>query len=256
MKPVKPEVKKKLENIEKEKGVTVLFAVETGSRLWRMKSKDSDYDVRFVYKRPLKDYLKIHKQPDVIDLTEGNFDYVGFDVYKFTELILKSNPSLIEWLESDLIYFDDGNTKELFRKFVEKHFNPVALYHHYKSMCRQNYIKYLKSGENMTHKKYLYAMRGLINAKWVARFGTVPPINFNKSIDSVDGVPSDVIGKLKEVIEIKKEGMESVKISRIHLFESYIELFLREDDEVQSRKIIDYSELQEYLFNIMGVMKH
>ncbi|EEL72717.1 hypothetical protein bcere0026_3290 [Bacillus mycoides] len=38
-----------LERIEKENDVKILFAVESGSRAWGFPSKDSDYDVRFVY---------------------------------------------------------------------------------------------------------------------------------------------------------------------------------------------------------------
>lgn len=36
-------------NLEKEKKVRILFAVENGSRAWRMDSKDSDYDVRLFF---------------------------------------------------------------------------------------------------------------------------------------------------------------------------------------------------------------
>ena len=58
-------------NLEKEKGIKILFAVENGSRAWRMHSSDSDYDVRFVFIRPVKDYIQIHKPQDVI--------YVAYD---------------------------------------------------------------------------------------------------------------------------------------------------------------------------------
>ena len=33
---------KELKDIEKSKNIKVLFAIESGSRLWRMESKDSD----------------------------------------------------------------------------------------------------------------------------------------------------------------------------------------------------------------------
>ena len=75
------EIKKKLEEIEQEENVTVLFAVESGSRTWGFASADSDYDVRFVYKRnDIADYLKLEGIRDVIEWELNDFyDISGWD---------------------------------------------------------------------------------------------------------------------------------------------------------------------------------
>jgi hypothetical protein len=44
-------IDRKLLEIEETHGVKILIAVESGSRAWGFPSKDSDYDVRFVYVR-------------------------------------------------------------------------------------------------------------------------------------------------------------------------------------------------------------
>jgi predicted nucleotidyltransferase len=229
--------------------VNILFAIESGSRLWRIPSKDSDFDVRFVFVRPLQDYLRIHKLPDVIEHVQGNMDFVGFDIYKFTNLFLNSNPSIIEWLKSDIIYID-GKTKQFFLNFIEKKFNPLALYHHYKSMCKQNYLKYLKSSSNITHKKYLYSMRGIINAMWVVQFETIPPVDFSVTFEKVK-VPLEIKNELGILIKTKKQGLEKLESERIELFDTFIENFLKTEHQIETRRILGYSEIQEYIYTLL-----
>ena len=52
---------------EAAEGVRVLLAVESGSRCWGFASPNSDYDVRFVYARPLDDYLRLGKRRDTVE---------------------------------------------------------------------------------------------------------------------------------------------------------------------------------------------
>ena len=42
-------VRNALAQVEAERNVRVLFACESGSRAWGFASRDSDYDVRFLY---------------------------------------------------------------------------------------------------------------------------------------------------------------------------------------------------------------
>ena len=55
--PVDPgiaaDIQARLEAIEADYGVRVLYACESGSRGWGFASPDSDYDVRFIYVHPL-----------------------------------------------------------------------------------------------------------------------------------------------------------------------------------------------------------
>lgn len=47
----------RLASCEAEHGVRILLAVESGSLAWGFPSPDSDYDCRFLYVRPLSDYV-------------------------------------------------------------------------------------------------------------------------------------------------------------------------------------------------------
>lgn len=71
----------KLDEIENRENVRILLAVESGSRAWGFASRDSDYDVRFIYVRPKEDYLRLEKTKDVIELPiEGELDINGWDL--------------------------------------------------------------------------------------------------------------------------------------------------------------------------------
>ena len=82
-----------LEAIEAEDNVRILFAIESGSRAWGFPSPDSDYDVRFVYARPLDWYLSLEPGRDVIERPiNDDLDIGGWDLQKALKLMLKPNP--------------------------------------------------------------------------------------------------------------------------------------------------------------------
>ena len=95
----------KLEEIENKENVKIILAVESGSRAWGFASKDSDYDVRFVYLRKLEDYLKLEKSKDTIEWQlDDTLDINGWDLKKALQLIYDSNPTIFEWLSTPIIY--------------------------------------------------------------------------------------------------------------------------------------------------------
>ena len=239
-------IQKICKSLEKEKKIKILFAVENGSRAWRMGSKDSDYDVRLVFVRHIKDYIQINKPGEVIEgFYDGNgntaspqnsvIDLGGFDVFKFVKMLSVSNPTTIEWLTTDIVYY--GKQNKIFRHFAINSFNRISLYHHYKSMCRTNYLKYLKSGSQVTYKKYLYAYRGLVNAKWVANKKILPPIKFGDAIKKMNcTMPHSILNKLNEIIRLKSQGKEKDIVQNIVVMDSYIEQFLKDDAEAPKEK--------------------
>ena len=56
-------IKERLSQIEKCENIRIIYACESGSRAWGFASPDSDYDVRFVFVRPVQDYLRVDNLP-------------------------------------------------------------------------------------------------------------------------------------------------------------------------------------------------
>lgn len=84
---MKQQVQTELTRIERESGVRVLLAVESGSRAWGFASPDSDYDVRFLYAHPRDWYVSVFEGRDVIEqMLPGDLDVSGWDLRKALRL--------------------------------------------------------------------------------------------------------------------------------------------------------------------------
>ena len=53
---IQEQIHSELSAIENREELTILLAVESGSRAWGFPSPDNDYDVRFLYVRPRDHY--------------------------------------------------------------------------------------------------------------------------------------------------------------------------------------------------------
>lgn len=61
----------------------IIYACESGSRAWDFASKDSDYDVRFIYAHPVDWYMSIANRKDVIEIpVDQELDISGWDIRK------------------------------------------------------------------------------------------------------------------------------------------------------------------------------
>lgn len=211
--------------IEEEKGIKVLFAVENGSRAWGIESKNSDYDIRFVFVRPVEDYLSIDYKKEVIEYTSNDkmLDVVGFDIKKFTKLLYKSNPTCIEWINSPFIYY--GRVPMALKWYTNIKYNKKSLYYHYKSLAKKNYEKYIKSGNNVTAKKYIYALRGILNADFIIKKGTLPCSSFEFTVNVMkgEGLPELEAREIKHLLKMKRQGLDKDIIDRNILLDEYIE---------------------------------
>jgi predicted nucleotidyltransferase len=129
----------KLDTIEKENNVKILFAIESGSRAWGFASPDSDYDVRFVYAHSEDFYLSIHDRRDVIELPVNEIlDIAGWDIRKALRFIGKTNAVIYEWYQSPIIYRKATSFMDDLSLLGNDYFSPRSAMHHYLSMT----IKY------------------------------------------------------------------------------------------------------------------
>ena len=202
-------IKETLAEVERDEGVRVFYACESGSRAWGFPSADSDYDVRFLYVRPRDWYLSVdvEDQRDVIErpITD-ELDVSGWDIRKALVLLRKSNPPLLEWLNSPIIYRELPGLTERIRKLLPEYYSPRACLHHYLHMAQKNYKEYLK-GDIVRVKKYFYVLRPLLAIKWIEEIDEIVPMEFGTLVERTlkDEKLKSVIA---ELIERKRAGHE------------------------------------------------
>ncbi len=158
-----------LNEIEQKHNVRILYACESGSRAWGFASTDSDWDIRFLYIHQPEWYLSIdlESKRDVIELPiTDDLDFSGWDLRKRLKLIYKSNPPLIEWLHSPIVYRDEAGLANRLRMMLTQFYSPRSCFHHYLDMAKGNYREYLK-GDTVWLKKYLYVLRPVLALQWM-----------------------------------------------------------------------------------------
>lgn len=222
--------------IERTHDVKVLYACESGSRGWGFASPDSDYDVRFIYVHPLEWYLRVEPQRDVIEKPiDDELDVSGWEIRKALQLLHRSNPTLLEWLDSPVVYSEEEGVVNELRELAREFFAPVRGRHHYLSMAKKNFRGYLQ-GDEVRYKKYLYVLRPLLAMRWIDSGKGMPPMRF---ADLVTGTLADapLIGEINELLSIKMRAGEAELGPRRPAIHTFIETVLAEaEHEVDYKK--------------------
>lgn len=184
----------RLDEVEREHDVKILLAIESGSRAWGFPSPDSDYDCRFVYVRPVKDYTTLFPKRDVIEtpLTEV-FDVNGWDIAKALKLLLAGNAVIIEWLTSPIIYRANCAFRDAFLELAGLTADRNRIAQHYLHLGRSIYETRLGDLDDIPIKKMFYALRPAIALRWMRLHPEtrLPPMNFPELCRGAD-LPSDL----------------------------------------------------------------
>ncbi len=212
----------KLKEIEKEHKVKILYAVESGSRGWGFESKDSDYDVRFIYIHQPEWYLSIKEKRDVIELPINNLlDINGWDLRKTLVLFRKSNPTLLEWLNSPIIYGKSTNLVSELKNLLIDYFSSKSCIYHYLHMAEGNYREYIKS-EEVRIKKYFYVLRPIMACMWTEKYGTQPPMLFEELMNNLD-LDEKLVNVIERLLVIKRSGKEMDRQKRVNVINHFLE---------------------------------
>jgi predicted nucleotidyltransferase len=160
--------------------------------------------------RPRDWYMSIdlEKRRDVIERPiEGDLDINGWDIRKALQLLRKSNPPLLEWLGSPIVYRESAVAAWM-RALAKQYLCAASCAYHYLHMALRTYRQHLQ-GEEISLKKYLYALRPLLAVLWLERGCGIVPTEFGVLCERLLE-DRQLLGAIADLLEKKRAERELV----------------------------------------------
>jgi predicted nucleotidyltransferase len=239
-------MQEKITSLFKYRSEHPLFYVESGSRLWGISSPDSDYDVRGFHLKPKEQYFDFKQHRDLIEIMEGEFDFVSYDIDKMFGLLAKSNPTVLEWIRAHIVYFNNLPNWDRMQEEIVNNFDFKALYHHYLSLAKRN-IEAMENDKKFNYKSIFYCIRGLLSAD-LATKNIIPELQVDKLFNQFQ-VENEVIKLAKASLEKKKSKTEKegVEPKRKSVILSTIKNYAEELDNNVPEKSNNSEKLRDIL---------
>jgi hypothetical protein len=227
-----------LKKIETEKNIKILFACESGSRAWGIGSPDSDYDVRFFFVHQKENYLSVNLPLDSIDrFFDNDVGLSAWEIRKALSLLVKSNATPFEWLQSPILYRKNKETQQ-FRdnlwELSKNYFSAKTLIFHYLGIAKGMLSKI--ENNQISIKKYFYVLHPVLAAYYIKTRNEAAPMEFKFLVgnleDSKNPEANQANKGIKEAIENlweqKTRAKEGDKIEIPAFVHSFIETQISE----------------------------
>jgi predicted nucleotidyltransferase len=233
---IKNYIRDKLEHLEKEHNVTILHAIESGSRAWGFPSKDSDYDVRFIYVHPMEHYLSIDRKRDVVetpilhdDFLGVEFDMSGWDIKKALGLAIRGNVVVHEWMTSPIIYQANEQYTEIITDFLKDVAKLESYFYAYRNKTYRSWID-ARDNADIRIKDYCYSLRCALCIEWVKTHKTPPPMDLPSLLAALK-IGKNITDTIDGLITMKEQSSEKDTMKREPLLDNFIDSAFTQDYE-------------------------
>jgi hypothetical protein len=198
-------IEARLADIRVGEDVAIPLAIESGSRAWGFPSPDSDYDCRFIFIRPLEQYLSPWPRRDVIETPlQEDLDINGWDLAKALRLLVKGNATIIEWLTSPIIYHADSELRSGMLDLARTLADRDLVARHYLHLGERQRRAYFADEKAVPIKKIFYALRPASALRWLRQHpgAAVAPMHFPTLMEEC-APPADVAAIAADLIARK-----------------------------------------------------
>lgn len=256
--PIPPAMRRtviaQLRALERKHDIRILYACESGSRGWGFASRDSDYDVRFVYVHRLSWYLQVRREAAsredvIIQPVSGELDINGWELNKALSLFKRGNSTYVEWLDSPVNYRKDPAFTPRMRKLIRQLHQPRHAFYHYLRMAEKNFKVFAESSRP-TAKQFLYALRPVLSVRWV-ELGLGPvPMRFEVICEKI--VQSrTMLSAVERLLEAKRQADEKDPGTPAPMLVTYVrdELARLKNGNFEDHTRPDFAPLDQLLFD-------
>ncbi|MDD5048941.1 MAG: nucleotidyltransferase domain-containing protein [Methanoregulaceae archaeon] len=196
--------------VKKElKGKRFIFYTLSGAHLYGFPSVDSDYDIRGCHIMNAREVCGLRPPKDFIEKTDGDIDFVSFDIKKELNLVVKNNSNVLEHIFALPLVEENAFTdlKNIADMALSK-----TVFDSYHGLAMHNWKKYIltknSAYEKSSVKKYLYVLRSQMAGIYALEHGRIEPdirvLNRYFSYSVVD-----------ELIDSKTGGSEKMLIQSV-----------------------------------------
>lgn len=204
------EILKEIKELCDKHGVEPMYVFFTGSRAYGYHKEDSDFDILFVFKRPVADYFRVHPLPDEIKVADK--DIKGWDLRKFCSILCKSGWNAFEALHCRVAFPFVGHAmsfnhlKHLARggDFYE----PMKVAKTMIGCSARDLAKYEAAEGNKKLKYFLSYARMVMSARYCVLHTTYPPVHFLTLAHSSLPEP-EKYDLIKELVKARVEGKDA-----------------------------------------------
>ncbi|MFC3884101.1 DNA polymerase beta superfamily protein [Bacillus songklensis] len=249
-------IKQHLHDIGKLNGIQILYACEAGSRAYGLHTEKSDYDVRFIFKQDVSEYLMLQSPTEVMnDHSIPGVDIQGWDLYKAMHLFTKSNPSLYEWMYSPIVYQENTTFSIQLREYIRSQYSLKKLGFHYLRLMKSNLKKRFSQPITMGDIKIcLHVMRAYLSLQIMLKEHLFPPLSFDELFGK--GIFSGDVAEniaLLRYAKTKDTFVEKEVCLSLMTFADQQLPFLKEQVEGLGEGSIDREKINQWIISLHNI---
>ena len=232
------EILKEVKELCDKHGVEPMYVFFTGSRAYGYNKADSDYDVLFVFKRPVADYFRVHPLSDEIKVADK--DVKGWDLRKFCSILCKSGWNAYEALHCRVVFSleDHYMSFKHLQQLVKSgdFYEPMKVAKTMIGCSARDLAKYEQAEGNKKLKYFLSYARMVMSAKYCVLHKNYPPVHFLTLAHASLPEP-EKYNSIKELVNARVEGKDA---------NSYLETMnclmdhFKEICEILKKRVNDY----------------